>query len=149
MGLAISKYGAIKLTDEKPDFTTLKWVAMIVTTLLAGGGVFFSASEPITFLNHTSICRCRRWNNGSCCSCFVNELFALGLLSMGLPWRFVRNLAGTYTMKGITTETKDAPLSILKEKAIDSIWGKLADAFAVIEWLLAPLALLVSWFAVG
>lgn len=44
LGLAISKYGAIKLTDEKPDFTTLKWVAMIVTTLLAGGGVFFSAN---------------------------------------------------------------------------------------------------------
>jgi glycine betaine transporter len=46
--LALSKYGAVKLSNHKPDFTTFKWVAMIVTTLLAGGGVFFSASEPIS-----------------------------------------------------------------------------------------------------
>lgn len=32
---------------ERPEFTTFQWAAMIMTTLLAGGGVFWAAGEPI------------------------------------------------------------------------------------------------------
>lgn len=32
---------------ERPEFTTFQWGAMIMCTLLAGGGVFWSAGEPI------------------------------------------------------------------------------------------------------
>lgn len=31
----------------KPEFTTFQWAAMIMCTLLAGGGVFWAAGEPI------------------------------------------------------------------------------------------------------
>ena len=33
---------------EKPEFSTFKWVAMIFCTLLASGGVFWAAGEPIS-----------------------------------------------------------------------------------------------------
>jgi glycine betaine transporter len=46
--LAISKYGQVKLGRlEKPEIKTFTWVAMIVATTLAGGGVFWSAAEPL------------------------------------------------------------------------------------------------------
>lgn len=46
--LAFSKYGRVKLGGlEKPDVGTFQWIAMIMMTLLAGGGVFWSAAEPI------------------------------------------------------------------------------------------------------
>jgi choline-glycine betaine transporter len=32
---------------ERPEFTTFQWASMIMCTLLAGGGVFWAAGEPI------------------------------------------------------------------------------------------------------
>jgi len=51
--LAFSKYGGIRLGGlEKPEVKTFAWISMIMTALLAGGGVFWSAAEPIThFMN--------------------------------------------------------------------------------------------------
>lgn len=46
--IAMSSYGKIKMGSEsKPTIGTFRWVAMIMCTLLAGGGVFWSAAEPI------------------------------------------------------------------------------------------------------
>ena len=53
MGLAITKYGNVRLGGlDKPEFSTFRWLSMIICTLLAGGGVFWSAAEPMYhFLN--------------------------------------------------------------------------------------------------
>lgn len=49
VGLAVSKYGKVRLGNrDEPEMSTFKWVAIIICTLLAGGGVFFSASEPLS-----------------------------------------------------------------------------------------------------
>lgn len=46
--LALSKYGKIRLgKKEKPELSTFKWIAIIMTTLMAGGGVFWAAAEPM------------------------------------------------------------------------------------------------------
>lgn len=46
--LGFSKYGNIRLGGlDKPQIHYLKWLAMIMTTLLAGGGVFWAAAEPM------------------------------------------------------------------------------------------------------
>ncbi|WP_017577397.1 BCCT family transporter [Nocardiopsis kunsanensis] len=46
--LALSRYGRVRMGgDVAPAFTWFRWVAMILTTLLAAGGVFWAASEPI------------------------------------------------------------------------------------------------------
>lgn len=48
MGLAFSKYGNIRLGNIKdPELSTFKWIAIIMSTLLAGGGVFWAAAEPM------------------------------------------------------------------------------------------------------
>lgn len=46
--LAFSKYGEVKLGNlDKPEMSTYRWIAIIMCTLLAGGGVFWSAAEPM------------------------------------------------------------------------------------------------------
>lgn len=46
--LAVSKYGNVRLGNrEKPQYSYYRWVAMILTTLLASGGVFWAAAEPM------------------------------------------------------------------------------------------------------
>src|SRR5690606_18206208 len=46
--LAFSKYGKVKLgNQDKPKYSFFGWVSMILITLLASGGVFWAASEPI------------------------------------------------------------------------------------------------------
>ncbi|MFO7802742.1 MAG: BCCT family transporter [Desulfovermiculus sp.] len=48
MGIAVSKYGSVRLGYlEKPEMSTFRWVSIIMCTLLAGGGVFWSAAEPM------------------------------------------------------------------------------------------------------
>jgi len=48
LGVAISP-AADALVGNRcyPEFTTFRWLSMIMCTLLAGGGVFFAAGEPI------------------------------------------------------------------------------------------------------
>ncbi len=46
--LGFSKYGRIRLGNlDKPEISNFKWISIIMCTLLAGGGVFWAAAEPL------------------------------------------------------------------------------------------------------
>ncbi len=45
--VALSPLGRIKLGAEPPELSYGSWLAIILSTLLAGGGVFWSAAEPL------------------------------------------------------------------------------------------------------
>lgn len=49
IGIALSKYGNIKLgkDDEKPEYSTFGWLAMLFTTGMGIGLVFWSIAEPM------------------------------------------------------------------------------------------------------
>jgi choline-glycine betaine transporter len=48
IGLAISPAASAKIGGlESPELSTFKWLSIIMCTLLAGGGVFFAAGEPV------------------------------------------------------------------------------------------------------
>lgn len=48
VAVAISRYGAVRVGGmDKPEISTFRWIAMIMCALLAGGGVFWSAAEPM------------------------------------------------------------------------------------------------------
>ncbi|QQK78227.1 BCCT family transporter [Salicibibacter cibarius] len=52
--LMVSRYGNIRLgTRDRPDINNFKWIAMIITTLMAGGGVFWAAAEPVSHFLET------------------------------------------------------------------------------------------------
>ncbi len=48
VGIAISRSGQAKIGNlDAPEISTFRWLSMVMCTLLAGGGVFFAAGEPI------------------------------------------------------------------------------------------------------
>jgi len=48
--LAFSKYGKVRLGDsKKPEMSYFKWAAVILTTCLGAGGVFWAAAEPMYY----------------------------------------------------------------------------------------------------
>lgn len=51
IGVALSRAGQAKIGNlDAPEITTFRWLSMVMCTLLAGGGVFFAAGEPIYHL---------------------------------------------------------------------------------------------------
>ncbi|UJL45651.1 BCCT family transporter [Virgibacillus sp. NKC19-16] len=47
--LGYSKYGKIRLGKlDKPEMSNFKWISIIMCTLLAAGGVFWAAAEPVS-----------------------------------------------------------------------------------------------------
>ena len=48
IAVAISPAGGAVMGDlDQPEISTFRWIAIIMCTLLAGGGVFFAAGEPV------------------------------------------------------------------------------------------------------
>ncbi len=48
IAIAISRAGQAKIGNlDTPEITTFRWLSMVMCTLLAGGGVFFAAGEPL------------------------------------------------------------------------------------------------------
>lgn len=48
LGIAVSRSGGARLGNTREtDFSTFQWMSVVMCTLLAGGGVFWSAAEPI------------------------------------------------------------------------------------------------------
>jgi len=47
IGLAISKYGKVRLGDEKPEYSFFSWMAMLFVCGLGVGIVFFGVTEPM------------------------------------------------------------------------------------------------------
>ena len=48
IGTALSRAGAARIGGlDRPEIGRFRWLSMIMCTLLAGGGVFFAAGEPV------------------------------------------------------------------------------------------------------
>ena len=48
VGTALSRAGAARIGGlDRPEISRFRWLSMIMCTLLAGGGVFFAAGEPV------------------------------------------------------------------------------------------------------
>ncbi|MFW5969262.1 MAG: BCCT family transporter [Halofilum sp. (in: g-proteobacteria)] len=48
LGVCVSPAGSAVMGDlDEPEMSTFKWISIILCTLLAGGGVFFAAGEPV------------------------------------------------------------------------------------------------------
>lgn len=48
ISVAMTRAGQAKVGNlDKPEISTFRWLSMIMCTLLAGGGVFFAAGEPV------------------------------------------------------------------------------------------------------
>ncbi|WP_233189537.1 BCCT family transporter [Sporosarcina sp. P7] len=134
--LAISKYGKVRLGDSpKPEMSYFKWVAVILTTGLGAGGVFWAAAEPMYYFldvppMHKGI------KEGT------EEAIGPALAQSYMSWGFTAwsvygaisaiILIYAHKHKGMPLKPRTLLYPILKEKILTSKWGTAADVFCII-----------------
>ncbi|SEA73219.1 choline/carnitine/betaine transport [Thalassobacillus cyri] len=134
--LAFSKKGKIKMGGlDKPEIGLWKWLSIIMATLLAGGGVFWAAAEPMYhFLTvppfHSGI------EAGTTEA--INAALAQSFMHWGfLAWAILGTISAVVMMyghyhKGMPLKPRTLLYPIFGEKLRDSWFGKVIDAFSVI-----------------
>lgn len=120
---------------DKPEFTSFQWGSMIMCTLLAGGGVFWAAGEPIAHYLWTpplfgdlSADETAR----------TNAALAQAYLHWGfLAWAILGALTTVMMMhyhydKGLPLAPRTLLYPVFKDKAINGPIGLIADASCII-----------------
>ncbi|SET20364.1 Choline-glycine betaine transporter [Salinibacillus kushneri] len=137
IGLAVSKYGSLKLgKKDKPENGYFRWVAMILCTLLASGGVFWAASEPIQHFMTTPPLFA---SEGMTASESVLPALAQSFMHWGfLAWATLGTLATIVLMyahyhKGYPLKPRTILYPLFGEKIFGkSVIGSTADIVAII-----------------
>ncbi len=133
--LALTKYGTVRLGGDEPEISTFSWIAMIMTALLAGGGVFWSAAEPMYhFLDVPPFFEGIEASTEAA----IAPAFSFSFLHWGfLAWAILGTLATVVLMDGV--HQKGLPLQprtllhpLLGEKGVYSPLGAFADITSII-----------------
>ncbi|ALX49289.1 BCCT family transporter [Lentibacillus amyloliquefaciens] len=132
--LAFSRYGRVRLGKmDKPKYSYYRWVAMILVTLLASGGVFWAASEPMYhYMTTPPLFGGGEFNN-------IWAAFAQGFMHWGfLAWAILGTLATIVMMyvhysKGYPMRPRALLYPMFGEKIFHkSVLGSTADIFSII-----------------
>ena len=134
--LAISPVGRLKLggAEAKPSLKLFDWCAVLICTLLAGGGVFWSAAEPL--FHFQSPAPYFEGVSGST-EAAVDPALAVSFLHWGfLAWALV---ATTVTITFSVLERRGEPLRprsllvpLVPRGWVDGILGHLCDGLSVV-----------------
>ena len=136
ISLAISPLGSLRLggKDAKPSLKFFDWCAVLICTLLAGGGVFWSAAEPLYhFQSPAPYFSGIEANTPEA----VDPALAVSFLHWGfLAWALV---ATTVTISFSILERRGEPLrprtllvGVLPRDWVDGPLGDLADGLSVV-----------------
>lgn len=136
--LGYSKYGRIRLGKlQKPEFSNFKWISIIMCTLLAAGGVFWAAAEP---LNHFLTVP-PQFNN---ISPHTQEAVAPALATSFIDWGFlawaILGTLGTFVLmyahyhRGVPLKPRALLYPIFGDKIMkNSVLGTFVDVFSIIS----------------
>lgn len=134
--LAFSKYGKIKMGDmEKPELGLYKWLSIIMATLLAGGGVFWAAAEPMW---HFLTVPPSQSGIEAGTEAAIDPALAQSFMHWGfLAWAILGTISAVVMMyghyhKGMPMKPRTLLYPIFGEKLRKSWLGTIVDAFSVI-----------------
>ena len=134
--LGFSPIGILKIggPNSKPELNLFDWCAVLICTLLAGGGVFWSAAEPlIHFLSPSS--NFSEIKGGSLEA--VDPSLAISYLHWGfLAWALVASTVtisfSLLSQNGYPLRPRSLLIPIFPKSLVDGILGDLADGFSVV-----------------
>ena len=135
--LGFSRYGRIRLGNvDTPEMSNFKWISVIMCTLLAGGGVFWAAAEP---LNHFINVPPHFEGVTSGTKDAVMPALTTSFVDWGfLAWAILGTL-GTFVLmyahyhRGVPLKPRALLYPIFGNRVIEnSVLGTLVDAFSVI-----------------
>lgn len=119
----------------RPEFKTFNWASMIMCTLLAGGGVFWAAGEPIAhFLATPPVFG----DAPADMQARANMALAQSFLHWGfLAWAILGSLTSVMLMhyhydKGLPLAPRTLLYPVFGERAIHGLIGLIADATCII-----------------
>ena len=138
LAIAVSPVGKLRLGGEnaKPSFKFFDWCAVLICTLLAGGGVFWSAAEPLFhYLTPSPLFQAAGVEGKTAAA--VDPALAVSFLHWGfLAWALV---ATTTTITFSILERRGEPLrprtllvNVLPRGWVDGPIGDLADGLSVV-----------------
>lgn len=134
--VAFSKYGKIRIggKDAKRTMKSFNWYAIIMTTLLAGGGVFYSAAEPMYyftdlpahFLGITS------GTPDAVSPALAQSYLHWGFLAWGAQAIGVTLLVFATEIKGLPMKASSMLYPVLGEKGVNGPVGVAFNGFTMI-----------------
>jgi len=134
--LGFSPLGSIKIggPNAKPTLKIFDWCAVLICTLLAGGGVFWSAAEPlIHFLSPASYFSNIKGGTLEA----VDPSLAVSFLHWGfLAWALVASTVtitfALLSQNGFPLRPRSLLIPILPKKVVEGIVGDFADGLSVV-----------------
>lgn len=134
--VAISKFGNIRIGGKyaQKETNTFSWYAVIITTMLAGGGVFYATAEPFYhFLNvppHFAGVEAGTFTAAG--YALAQAAFNWGYLVWGATAFCIPLLAYVIYEKGLPNRPSSMLYLIGGEKASNGVIGKAFDIFSLI-----------------
>lgn len=133
--VAMSGAGRVRLGNRTtPEMGTFKWFSIIMCTLLAGGGVFFAASEPMAhFLSPPPIFDVEGSTPASVYPALAQSYMHWGFLA----WAILGSLTTIVFMylhyeKGLPLKPRTLLYPVFGERVMHGWFGGLVDAACVI-----------------
>ncbi|MDF5446959.1 BCCT family transporter, partial [Vibrio parahaemolyticus] len=117
----------------KPDIDNFKWLSIVLCTLLAGGGVFWAAAEPIAhFVTAPPL-----YGEASPKTAAINALSQSFMHWGFLAWAILGGLSSIVLMhlhydKGLPLKPRTLLYPVFGDKAIKGWIGDVADACSII-----------------
>jgi glycine betaine transporter len=118
----------------KPEFTVFQWGAMIMCTLLAGGGVFWAAGEPMAhFLSSPPLFGAEAGTAGAVTPALAQSFMHWGFLA----WAILGSLTTVMLMHyhydmGLPLAPRTLLYPVFGDRAINGPIGLIADASCII-----------------
>ncbi|WP_062265197.1 BCCT family transporter [Endozoicomonas arenosclerae] len=133
--LATGRTGRVQLGGlKKPEMSNFKWVSVIMCTLLAGGGVFWAAAEPMAhFISPPPLFGEESSSTDAAFNAMAQSFMHWGFL----PWSILSSLTGIVFMylhyeKGLPLQPRTLLYPLFGEKALKGPLGTIVDASSVL-----------------
>ncbi|ASI90530.1 BCCT family transporter [Vibrio barjaei] len=135
LGLAAGRTGKVILGGNvKPELDSFRWMAILFCTLLAGGGVFWAAAEPIAhYVSPPPL----YGPQDSVMQTAINALSQSFMHWSFLSWAIVGSLTSIVMMhlhydKGLPLKPRTLLYPVLGERALKGHTGALIDACCIV-----------------
>ncbi len=146
--LAIGRTGSVVLGGLKtPEISTFKWISIIMCTLLAGGGVFWAAAEPMAhFISPPPLFGGETGTNDAAYNALAQSFMHWGFLA----WAILGSLTGIVYMhlhyeKGLPLKPRTLLYPVFGECVMKGALGTVVDAccvLAVVAGTVGPIGFL-------
>lgn len=135
LGLAAGRTGKVVLGGtDKPEMDGFRWMAIIFCTLLAGGGVFWAAAEPIAhYVSPPPLYGAQENAQQGAVNALSQSFMHWGFLA----WAIVGSLTSIVVMhlhydKGLPLKPRILLYPLLGERALKGHTGALIDACCIV-----------------